>query len=752
MTKGKRVLISVGVFTVSILLFLIWTGFDPEAFLIDDNRNQWFPVLERAYTDFFNRGYIPVYDFFQFKGLNIAAPGYYSVMNPFMLVAFIISHYLFKCVSTITIYIALVFGLGNVVFFWFCKEIGNTYCQAAFLTMCYSTMSSFFSFGYWYYAINNALMIPLLLYVFIKSKDRKIGFVGCGIILALDILMGNVQYTVYHYMIYGIICLCYIISDFRRNLAKFIINCLFALTFSAPFLFLMLKASSGFVKDSFHVNKIPIIDQIIGSVFPAGIIGSLVTIPPVFPDALRRVDYTWLYNGAFSVFGLSLVFIIFRNAWRRRGVLNSPKYQQTIELKDIKPVLRKMTSDILMRIKMKDDLHIFLIGIIVTLLFFISFLNDSLVAQILGALPVIKNFRFLFKCLFIIQPLMGVLTAIVLPLIGRKDRKWVLSLMGVFLVIGLINNFMVIKTVHQFVRGGEVLSISEEVEYGDTVIEACIPDSDMYRSMTVIQKHTYDPGAYRYYNGFWRNFATTEELYSIYGYDPAAPISNIRSCNMLISENGWLATLYGAAVVDEFVLERDSEALRQQIRSNAIRYIFVEEDYDDSGWDPDTHLIYPERMWSTESEYTSMICDYLEQNGIDVLEVRNANVFNVIVLSDAQGMCIDDEGNALALTPLSMDLLRFEGDGAPYYRLSFTYDEHLVAYGNTGDEGTEYFQIEKDSDDDIIIHVPDGFEGSVNLGYRDPVCSIGFVVEFIIVLLTLFDLIAVTRRRKENGI
>ena len=728
MTKGKRVLISVGVFTVSILLFLIWTGFDPEAFLIDDNRTQWFPVIERAYSDFYSTGHISIYDFFQFKGLPIVNPGYYSIMNPFMLIAYVISHYLLRYFSTITVYMALIFGLGNVVFFRLCRELGNSNAQASFLTLCYSTMSSFFSFGYWYYAINNALMIPLLIYVFIKSKDRKIGFISCGIILALDVLMGNVQYTVYHYMIYGIIGLCFIISSFRKHITRFVSNCLFAIVLSAPFLLLMLKASTGFINDSFHVNKIPVTDQIVGSFFPAGIVGFFGPLIPIFPKALSRVDYTWLYNGSFAVSGLCLIIIICKKAWQNRGLFN---------------------RDIFKKIRIKDDRHLLLAGVVISVLFFVSFLSDSAVATVLGHLPVIKSFRFLFKCLFIIQPLMGVLTAVAFPLIGKKDRKWVLSLMSVFLVIGLINNYMVIKTVHQFFRGDDALSISEEAEYGDTVIEACIPDSDMYRSMTVIQKHLYDAGSYRYYNGFWRNFSTTEELYSIYGYDPAAPLTHIQSCNMLISEDGWLAKLYGAAVVDEFVLERDSEALRHQIRSNAVRYIFVEEDFDVSGWDPDTHHIYPESMWSDNTEYTSMICDYLEENGIDVLEVRNANVFNVIVLSDAQGICIDDEGTAIALTPVSMDLLRFEAAGAPYYRLSFTYDEHLVAYGNTGD-GTEYFQI--DPDDDIIVHVPDGFEGTVNIGYRDPICSIGFVVEFIIVLLAVSDLIMLTRGRKEKGI
>lgn len=39
------------VLLLSLLLLWIWTGFEEEAFLIDDNRTQWYPVMEKAYED-----------------------------------------------------------------------------------------------------------------------------------------------------------------------------------------------------------------------------------------------------------------------------------------------------------------------------------------------------------------------------------------------------------------------------------------------------------------------------------------------------------------------------------------------------------------------------------------------------------------------------------------------------------------------------------------------------------------------------
>ena len=69
------------------------------------------------------------------------------------------------------------------------------------------------SFFYWYYVYNNYLMIPLLLLTFLKGRGEKWKFCACGILLAFEILLGNVQYTCYHYMLYVVICVVYAILE-----------------------------------------------------------------------------------------------------------------------------------------------------------------------------------------------------------------------------------------------------------------------------------------------------------------------------------------------------------------------------------------------------------------------------------------------------------------------------------------------------------------------------------------------------------
>ena len=151
MQKIKKAAPYITIFLVSFLLFLIWGRFDPEAYLIDDNRTQWFPVIERAYGDFFKTGKMPVYDFFQFKGFSIADQGYYGIMNPIMMIAYVLSHFTPLPFSTITIYLAVLFSLGNVCFSALCLKLKCNTLEMLLLTYSYAGIASFVSFSYWYY-------------------------------------------------------------------------------------------------------------------------------------------------------------------------------------------------------------------------------------------------------------------------------------------------------------------------------------------------------------------------------------------------------------------------------------------------------------------------------------------------------------------------------------------------------------------------------------------------------------------------
>ena len=62
------------VILASICYVCLLAGGNPEVFLIDDNRTQWYPVMERAYEDLWTAGRIYCYDFYQMKGMSVAGP------------------------------------------------------------------------------------------------------------------------------------------------------------------------------------------------------------------------------------------------------------------------------------------------------------------------------------------------------------------------------------------------------------------------------------------------------------------------------------------------------------------------------------------------------------------------------------------------------------------------------------------------------------------------------------------------------
>ena len=86
----KNALTVLGVFFASCFLMLLYGGFSWDVFLVDDNICQWYPITERAYEQFFKTGVMPSYNFFLLNGFSIANMGYYSLYNPFMLIAYLL--------------------------------------------------------------------------------------------------------------------------------------------------------------------------------------------------------------------------------------------------------------------------------------------------------------------------------------------------------------------------------------------------------------------------------------------------------------------------------------------------------------------------------------------------------------------------------------------------------------------------------------------------------------------------------------
>lgn len=741
---SQKIALPLSIFMFSFFLSLLWGNFSIEAFLIDDNRTQWFPVLERAYSEFFASGKMPVYDFFQLKGFSIAEQGYYSIMNPLMMLSYVIAHFTPLHFSTITIYVALMFSAGNVVFFRLCDVLHCKFSECLLLTVAYSSISIYFSFSYWYYVFNNYLLIPLLLLVFLRSRNHVTEYFGCGLILAFEILLGNVQYTCYHYMVYGLFCLTYILLKQTRYIKIFFTNVICAGILSAPFLLLLLRASTSFGNGEFLSYSLNLADILLGALLPLGILDEIGLVPNrLFSMLMGRGDKTWLYNGAFAGFWLILAFYAGKILAKKLKSSNLKENHTASEWKSI--IWEMLKQQYHAKIVQPDGSHCFLIATFVCWGFFVSFTRGGIVAMVLSILPVIKQFRYLFKAMFVVQPLLAVLTAGILPHIRGSLKKYAVSVCCVLAVVGMVNNGMVVSVVTKAFTEKDRLSLAEEQQTAETIIQENQLDLQSYRYLTLLGANSNGTDIFRYYNGFLRNFATATGVFSIGAYEISAPSSRLESISHLYDTQQLFARLGNYGNIEDFLsaLESSSSETIYELRSNAIKYIFVEKSFGNMYFVLSTQKgFYDEResqlnqireSYLKNQHYAQKIAEKLNDFGVSVTKIISVNeLLDVVVLEDDGALCQSSSGESLPLTAKRMDLLSFEADTSSEYTLSFTYEDNLCAWG-LADDGTQTaLSILPDEDGNSVIHVSEGWKGRIYLSYEDKLSTIAFLFEILI--------------------
>ena len=125
----------------SVLAMLLMTGFSNELFLYDDNRNQWMPIMDKAYDQFFSTGIMPNYDFYQSKGLEIGDEGYYCLQNPLTMISYILYRFVFfkSWGSTLSFYTLMMVTLGNITAFMLCRTLGADKIRSLIVVLIYAT-------------------------------------------------------------------------------------------------------------------------------------------------------------------------------------------------------------------------------------------------------------------------------------------------------------------------------------------------------------------------------------------------------------------------------------------------------------------------------------------------------------------------------------------------------------------------------------------------------------------------------------
>lgn len=246
MAKCRNYVIMIFIFLCSVLLMGMITENHPDVFVVDDNAMQWEPVIKKSFDYMFSRNEVPYVDFYQYKKMNLLGAGYYALLNPFMLLAYMINRYLFSSSCRILgIYMILLFSLGNVVMYAFLKKLDVHTGNALLMVFAYSSVSYFVDWGFYYFSFNNYFFIPFLLLAVISTVGHRVQYLVPGICLSFGLYLGHVQYACFYYMVYGLIMLFLAFKNHIRYFYCLCTNVFVGIALSIPQLLLMLQAGSS---------------------------------------------------------------------------------------------------------------------------------------------------------------------------------------------------------------------------------------------------------------------------------------------------------------------------------------------------------------------------------------------------------------------------------------------------------------------------------------------------------------------------
>lgn len=725
--KGKET-IETGVFVtlaVSLLFMCVVTRGNPEAFLVDDNRMQWYPVMERAYEELGSTGTICCYDLYQMKGMSIAKQGYYGVMNPFMLLSYIVAEILPGHVPMISVYIGLMVVLGNLLCYLLFRRFGCGQRMALLMTATYSTAGCFWAFHYWYYVFNNYLIVPLLIYVFIRCKKGISVYCGCGIVLAMSMYMGNVQYTFYHYVTFGILCAAMVCFKEYRYVKILFANAVVGLSLSFPVVLLVLQASGDFQKyRDFFENPVFFYSLLIHSVIPQGILHRLGKgISFIDSSVMYRRDNMVLYTGIVTVW--LFIYLIYMVS---RCVSRVGKYRS----------LRKLTKDC----KAAYDRAVVwsherktIAGIVAALFFLLSVMSGGIAARFLYIMPVVQNFRHLFKTIFVAEPLAVMVFAWILARMTehKRLRSVTVLLTIVFVCLGVFNACDEVRVTGSLYESGDARSYIEEKAYASEAVKNAQMDCKNYRTVTFLRFPWINDEVFNISENLSRNFPTTLSVFSLAGYENAVSDQRMESFDAIYSDKDFYARFANADILKNFCQSLSQNAGRagQQLRDNGVRYLLL----DRSSLEDNkrAQAFMDARLYRDLGE--EVIAALEAVPGIRVVRVTPFNEhYNLVEIAGINSLCMDGNGNMVPLTDLNMQTVNFHAQMAGAYTLSFGYDRYLKAF-LTEENGTEHLlYIEELDNGNILVNTQDRC-GEVTLTYRNPVCTMGFVGEGIVSLV-----------------
>lgn len=721
-SKGRIEVGLLASLAAAVLLVFFLSGGNPEAFLIDDNRTQWYPVMERAYEDLWETGRIYCYDLYQMKGMSVAQQGYYGIMNPFMLLSYSITKLLPGGISCITFYIGLMVVLGNLFMYLLLRRIGCGEKLAFLMTVTYSTMCCFWAFFYWYYVFNNYFLIPFLLYFFVWCRDGRASYCAIGVILAMDLWMGNVQYTCYHYILFGILCVSMAVLKNYRYLKIFLTNVMVGIGLSAPMFVLLLQVSGDFQKhESFFEYPVFYFSLMVHSMIPQGILqrfGKGVSF--LDSSVMGRNDNLVLYMGA--VLLLLCVFAT-RGIGRWLG-----RIRKCRRISNIYEEVRALHEHALRESYEQKTM----IGCVAALLFFLSLMSGGMAAYGLYVLPVIQNFRYLFKAVFVVAPLAVVLLAWAIKGSNGTIRRIAVSLTVLFTCVGVINAYDTVRVTEQLFDMRIEGTFAQEKEKAHSMIEMADMDCKNYRTTAFFRYSGINDECFDQPRNLTKNFATGLGIFSLSGYEIAMDNERLEEFDRIYSDEEFFTKYANADTLKNFYLNLTAEPdkVQSQLIDNSVRYLLL-----DKTQLEDNTMAKQRKEAFLEQDFREKVVSSLRAlSEIQVKDVKEFNEhYDLVEISGTNSLCMDGEGNMVPLTDLNMQTVTFQAQTAGDYTLAFAYDRHLQAFLTEADGTKHLLSIECLENENILIPTQDKC-GQVTLTYHNPVCNAGFVWEGMVSL------------------
>ena len=687
MEKVRRFLPFV-IFFLTCLLVLSYGNFCWDIFLLDDNICQWYPVTEKAYEHLFLTGSIPSYNFFLLNGFPIANMGYYSLYNPIMLISYLLERIL--PFNMFAINICILCGLGNVFFFLFCRTKKICVEHSLLFTLAYSSSACYIAFQQWYYVFNNYFSLPLL-FISVFSKDKsRISYISSGVILAFDLLLGNVQYVFFHYIIY--IVLMFGLQFIHKSvyLRKLVTNLTVAILLSAPILLLGVKTSTNMGKGLFLNDPVTTFSFFISSFTPFHL------DHPFLPTI--RFDFFLEYAAP-----LTISFLV-------GGVYAF--YQYILYCKRKKLIF--LTTE-------KEKFLVFAL-----VLFWLNYNEGGFIAQLMSCAPVVSHFTYLYKAYFVLMPLLALWLTYNDGLFISRKFKILIVLLS---ILGIANNFYVYNNTRmRFVPDNEHYSKSLDVGEVNNKLSSLDILYDSYRIVSFYSDNNISKDKFLFTYSLSRNYPAYLGVFSIAAYENAAPRSRIDKINRIYSDDE-LMTYYGNTGIKSYFLKNLEHApseLEKQLRSNSVKYLLIKRD----SIIPLDTLIHKMNLLKT----------------VYVEKTANFNdLFDLVVLGGIPSLCRFGDSIDVPLQTIQMDLLSFNADSFGDYVLSFAHENELSAYYIDNKGKQESLELTKDrAGNTRILDVPQG--KTVYLTYNDPLCRWAKLLEivisilFVIVLFAMFKL------------